>query len=350
MSQNDQKPDSFGGGSDSQFNGSGFGNSTFGGQGNAAFNANASFGAAGNSKFGGPSEFGGGGFGGNSSVSQIFNESNFSAGEKRKRMMVLGVAFLALAVVGAAVYFNFVAPDAGLDATLVQPEALPASEFQEPSQAEAGAEAPADGAAAAIEGAEDDPALPSSESEASNVSSGAPSTTSDAPSAAPTGKVTSWDYDEAKGGPVINVARGAMVEVARSSSFSSRYVYGPAKDGTFRIPNPPPGTIYWREQGAAEVNEIRVNPPPALSITFSPPSSMTPGSSLSWEASGSASYYRVEFATDAGFLDISAAVSTTGTQATINGLSPGSYYVRVGGLNTAAGKFEYSRSSQISMQ
>jgi hypothetical protein len=350
MNSNDQKPDNFGGPQDSQFGGSGFGNSTFGGQGNAAFNANSSFGAPANSKFGGPSEFGSGNFGGNSSVSQIFKEGGFGEEDKRKKMMVLGAALVSLAIVGGAVYYFFIAPqDAGFDTAFTEAPALPTAEFSD-SATEA---TPADaaGETAADEGgelADDEVSLPPDESLGA-----APAATSGSGAAVAQpvgGNVSSWTYDEAKGGPVVNVTDGAVVEVSQSANFASLYVFGRATGGAFRIPNPPPGSIYWREQGSGQVNEIKVAPPPSLGISFSAPSTLTPGASLSWEAERSASYYRVEFATDAGFTDIAAAVSTTSNQAAINGLNPGSYYIRVGGLNTASGKFEYSASSRISMQ
>lgn len=344
MDQNDRKPDSFAGGGDSQFNSSGFGNSTFGGQGNAAMNQNSSFGAAGSSKFGGQSEFGSAQFGGNSSVSQIFKEGGFGEDDRRRRMIVVGAALAAVAVIGAAVYYLFV-PDlssAPTEGTLAEEAAIPAQEFAAPP-AETEAEAP--DAAAGATGAESSSVMPddvvADESAASAPAEG---------SGGVTGNVTTWEYNESKGGPVVKVADGAMVEVSRSMSFAGKYVYGPAKGGSFRIPNPPPGVIYWREQGSASVNEIKIAPPPALGISFSAPQSLTPGGSLSWSSNSPASYYRVEFATDSGFQDIAAAVSTTNTEAVINGLNPGTYFVRVGGLNTAAGRFEYSNSASVTMQ
>lgn len=351
MSQNDQKSDGgsgFAGGSDSQFNGSGFGNSTFGGQGNAAFNSNASFGSPAGSKFGAPSEFGPAGFGGNSSVSQIFKEGGFGENEKRKRMMVVAAALVSIAIVGGAVYFLFIAPEAGFDTAVTPETPLPAADFDATGGMESGAEGAAaeeegaaDGELAADDGAE--AALPAEE----GAAGGAEGQSASAGSVA---NVTSWDYDESKGGPVVKVADGAVVEVARNTSFSEMYVSGRAVGGEFRIPNPPPGSIYWREQGSAQVNEIKVNPPPSLGLSFSAPSSLTPGGSLSWESGRPAAYYRVEFATDAAFSNVASAVSTTTTQATINGLNPGTYFVRVGGLNTASGKFEYSQASQLTMQ
>lgn len=345
MDQNGKKAESFGGGGDPQFNSSGFGNSTFGGQGNAAMNQNSSFGSPGNSKFGGQgSEFGSAQFGSNSSVSQIFKEGSFGDDDRRRRMIVVGAALAAICVIGAAVYVLFV-PDhsePSIDGTIATDSSVPAQEFGDPP-----AEQPSD-AVPAKEGTRASAPAEGGAGTGNGVSEGSAPVA--AAGSAATGNVTSWQYNEANGGPVVKVADGAMVEVSRSSSFAGKYVYGPAKGGAFRIPNPPPGVIFWREQGSQTVNEIKVSAAPSLGLSFTAPATMTPGAGLSWSSKVPASYYRVEFATDSGFLDVAAAVSTTKTEAVINGLNPGTYFVRVGGLNTAAGRFEYSNSASVNMQ
>ncbi len=367
MNNNEQKPDSFaGGGDNSQFNQSGFGNSTFGGDGASGFNGqgNSTFGAAGNSKFGGGapnSEFGASGFGGNSSVSQIFKEGGFGDDEKRKRTIVIAAGVAAVLVVLGAVYFLFLG-DSGDEGFQVggADQALPVDDFAAPAEDAIGGDAaPVDDAFGDLGG---DDALLSAEEEAAlldepalpQVEESLADTSLDAGAAgiggAVTGNVTTWDYNEELGGPTLSVNPGAMIEVSRRADFANTYVYGPATDGNFRIPNPPPGVVYWREQGSQTVNEIQVNPPPALGVSFSAPANLTAGETLSWSSAGAAAYYRVEFSTDPSFQNIAAAVSTTGTQAVIDGLGAGTYYVRVGGLNTAAGRFEYSQGSSVTIQ
>jgi hypothetical protein len=363
MNNPEQKPDSFAGGGDSQFKQSGFGNSTFGGAGGSTFSsqANSTFGAAGNSKFGGGapnSEFGASGFGGNSSVSQIFKEGGFGDdGNKKKIIAIVAAAVVAIAL---AAYF-FMGTDGSDDFQIGVPQdGLPMDDFAPPAL-DAGVGGGLEAAPGGISdlgagdaglSAEqeasylDEPALPEVEEVAPSAQVGAqPSVPAGA-----TGNVSTWDYNEELGGPKVNVTPGAMVEVSRRADFATPYVYGPATDGSFRIPNPPPGVVYWREQGSGTVNEIQVNPPPRLSLTFSAPANMNSGETLSWGSAGAAAYFRVEFSTDPNFQNIAAAVSTTGTQAVIDGLASGTYFVRVGGLNLAAGRFEYSSASSVTVQ
>lgn len=362
MNNNEQKPDSFvGGGDDSQFNQSGFGNSTFGGPGGSAFGSqpNSAFGAPANSKFGGNSEFGSGSFGGNTSVSQIFKEGGFGEDEKRKKALIAGVAIVGVVAVGMSAYYLFMGDDTSYENQFTVPDmAAPAVESDLESQLAAdgsvGDELAGGEIADELLGEEalliaeeeasllDEPALPEVADEFSAAVGSAP--------VGQVGNVTTWDYNEELGGPTINVTPGAMIEVSRRSDFANTYVYGPAPDGVFRIPNPPPGSVYWREQGSGSLNEIQVNPPRSLGMSFSAPANLTSGESLFWSSANAAAYYRVEFAMDPGFTNLSAAVSTTGTQAVIDGLASGTYYVRVGGLNTAAGRFEYSNSASISVQ
>jgi hypothetical protein len=250
-------------------------------------------------------------------VSQIFKEGAFGDDDRRRRMIVVGAALAAICVIGAAVYFLFV-PDhsaPSIDGAIGLDESVPAQEFAPPP-----IDQPVDTLALP-----DAPAVPGS-AVGSAAGGGVVADDVAAPAgqgASVTGNVTNWEYDETKGGPVVKVADGAMVEVSRSASFAGKYVYGPAKGGSFRIPNPPPGAIYWREQGSGAVNEIKVTAARSLGISFSAPATLTPGGSLSWSSNVAASYYRVEFATDSGFLDIAAAVSTTNTETVINGLNPG---------------------------
>lgn len=360
MNNPDQKPDSFAGGGDSQFNQSGFGNSTFGGAGGSAFSsqANSTFGAAGNSKFGGGapnSEFGASGFGGNSSVSQIFKEGGF--GDDGNKKKIIAIVALAVVAIGGAMFFFF-GSDGSEDFEIGAPQdGLPVDDFA-PTTPDAGAaeglDAPAAdsvdtgvgeaGLTAEQEAAYlDEPALP-------DIEAAAPPAGAGSGAVGVAGNVSSWDYNEELGGPKVTVSPGAMVEVSRRADFATPYVYGPATDGSFRIPNPPPGVVYWREQGSGTVNEIQVNPPPRLSMSFAAPANLNPGETLSWSSAGAAAYYRVEFSTDPNFQNIAAAVSTTGTQAVIDGLGAGTYYVRVGGLNLAAGRFEYSTASSVTVQ
>ena len=136
--------------------------------------------------------------------------------------------------------------------------------------------------------------------------------------------------------------------MSRKADFSVPYVAGSANAaGQFRIPNPPPGKVYWRQQGGLGANEISISEPASIGLSFSAPAEIAADANLSWQASGPVSYYRVELSTDQGFGTVAHVMSTSSQSAALKEVSPGSYFVRVGGLNKASGKWEFSRPSSV---
>lgn len=332
----------------SQFD-SGFGGSMFGGGGNTQFNGqgqptNAGPSGGGN---GGNSQFGGGefasGFGGTNAVSQIFKEGGF-AGDERKKRIALFAGLAALVLCGGAVYFMFMddSADMPVDAT---------AEMAAPTDAasDAATDAATDGstdAALADEGAEE--AMEDEAAEGAEAS--APSLPA-AAAPAITGDTTTYDYNEEMGGPVVSATAGSVIEVARRADFADAYVLGSVgSSGQFRIPNPPPGAIYWRIQGTQGSNQITVNPPAGLGINFAAPASISEGTQLSWSSSGPVAYYRVEFSTDQSFSSLAHVISTSQSAVGVTGVAAGSYFVRLGGFNRASGKWEYSAGSSVTVQ
>lgn len=314
MNQKNPKSEGFGQGG-SNFD-SGFGGSAFGG--GSQFGG----GAGGGSEFGNPSAFGG-----TNAVSQIFKEGGFDD-SKRKRTVIISAAVAAVVVCGGAAWWLF----SGGETT------------QEEVKVEAPVAQPAEEVAATEEVVEEEEVVDEGEMLAEDdvVSDAGAMTTVDSQS------VT---YDARQGGIVVNATDGALVEVSRRSDFSDTYVTGRAVGGRFQIPLPPPGTIYWREEGSSEARVITITPPEALGLNFSPAQTLpATEASFSWSASGPASYYRVEFANDADFANIVTVLSTAQTSATANELAAGKYFVRVGGYNLAAGRWEFSRASSVSVE
>lgn len=328
--KNDSNFSQDGGGFDSQFGNSAFGapsNSQFGGAGgNSQFGQSGAGGGA-----GGGAEFGSGFGGGTNAVSQIFKDSNFGDDERKKRMMMLGGAGVVALIFVGAVWFMFFRAEE-MPVAEVAPDALAT-----PAGGDAALGGLAENAAPAVEAAPQEATLP--EDTAPAVA---------APAAAVAS--TSYTYNEEEGGPVVNAADGAMIEVSRTQGFADRYVMGPVKGGSFRIPNPPPGKVYWREANSQTVNEISIAPAASIGLDFSAPAQAAAGAALSWSATGKVSFYRVEVGSDKDFSQIVNVVSTTQTQAVLNGVSAGNYFIRVGGFNLAAGKWEWSKASPIAVQ
>lgn len=305
----------------SQFD-SGFGGSMFGGGGQTNVGGGSGTPGAPGGEFGNAS-----GFGGTNAVSQIFKEGGFAGDEKKKRMIVLGAAIAAVVACLGAVWFLFF-NDSSSSETPAATTPVAAAPVAKTDAVEA---------AAAEDGADD--GAEEADSEAVEAPAAAPATS---------GTSSSYAYNEEQGGPVVTVAASAAIEVSRKPDFSVPYVAGHANSaGQFRIPNPPPGKIYWRQQGAQGSNEITVTAPPSLGLSFSAPAEIAAGGSVSWQASGPVSYYRVELSADQSFGSVANVVSTSSQSAALKEVSPGSYFVRVGGLNKASGKWEFSRAASM---
>ena len=293
--------------------GTGFGTSTFGG---GDMNGGGEFGT---------NNFGGG----TNAVSQIFKEAGGADEERKRRIIIYSALGLALAA-SLGVGWWFMNESAGeMAAPQVSHVAPP------PAAAAVVPEVSAETAEAETDG---DPEAASAPAEAPK------------PAASEVTGSDEWVYNEEKGGVVIAAREGATIEVARSSGFADTYVRGVAKGGSFRIPNPPPGKVFWREQGSAQARAITVKHPPTLGLHLDAPGSLSAGGSLSWSSSAAPAYFRVDFAPDAGFQEVSASFSTTQNTLSPKSLQPGKWFVRLGGYNKASGKWEWTSPSSITVQ
>lgn len=317
----------------SQFD-TGFGGGTFGGtSGGGSPKSQAQMGGEFSSGFGG----------GTNAVSQIFRDGGQGGDDKRRKsiMMVLfGVFFVALVYLGYSFFFEegaespvVVSPTPASKATA----AAPAASSTPAAVADAQSAATAATAAAEDDAAEED----EEEEDESELASDAK---------AP-GSASSYTYNEVGGGPIVQAASGTSIEVSRKQDFSEMYMTATANaSGQVRIPNPPPGKVYWRVAGKTDVTEITVQPAPKLNIAMKIGASIAASDTLSWSAKGDVAHYRLEFATDASFGSVSHSFSTNKSQVALSGVNPGNYFVRVGGLNVAAGRWEYTRGSAVEVK
>jgi hypothetical protein len=285
-----------------------------------------------NSQFNGAGGEFGTGFGGTNAVSQIFKQGGLADEDKKRRMMIGGAAAAAiLACAGLLLWFSWEDFFGG--------ETTPEGEVTD------GMKPATDAAAIATEA----PAVAPSEVVAEATPEAAPAVLAEQP-APPAEAGGSYTYNEMDGGPLVPATDGAVIEVARRADFADAYILGRAKGGQLRIPNPPPGKIYWREQGGTASNEMSIGEPESLGVSFSPPGSVANGAQLTWSASGTAGFFRIEFATDASFNNVAAYISTGQNAAAVKDVAAGQYHVRVGGLNLKSGKWEYSGGSAITVQ
>lgn len=312
----------------SQFD-TGFGGGTFGGtSGGGSPKSQAQMGGEFSSGFGG----------GTNAVSQIFRDGGGGGDDKRRKMMLsLGIG-VALALLGYGSYVLLFEEEGTSEAPIIATTPAP--------KATAKAEDKADAKAAETAVAADDSAAEDEEEEDIEGDEEELATESVAPSSS-----GSYTYNEIGGGPIVQAAAGTPIEVSRKQDFSVMYMTGTTNSsGQLRIPNPPPGKVYWRVAGKPEVTEIAIAAAPKLNIAMKVGASIGASETLQWSAEGSAAHFRLEFASDASFANVAHSFSTSKNQVALSGVGPGNYFVRVGGLNVAAGRWEFTRGSSVEVK
>jgi hypothetical protein len=315
----------------SQFD-TGFGGGTFGGtSGGGSPKSQAQMGGEFSSGFGG----------GTNAVSQIFQGGGQGGDDKRRKTIMMVLFGVFVAVLGYSIY-SFLYEDSSESTVVVSPTPAPKATAATASATPAsGADSKTAAEKTEAVAAEDDLAEDEEEEEEEEL----------AESVKAPGSASTYTYNEVGGGPIVQAAAGTSIEVSRKQDFSEIYMTGAANaSGQLRIPNPPPGKIYWRVAGKPDITEITVQPAPKLNIAMKLGASIGASETLSWSANGDVAHYRLEFATDASFGTVAHSFSTNKSQLVLSGVNPGNYFVRIGGLNVAAGRWEYTRGSAVEVK
>jgi hypothetical protein len=167
-------------------------------------------------------------------------------------------------------------------------------------------------------------------------------------------------YDETTGpaeftweGPADRIvfARSAsMAPVVRSVRLNGATSY------TFE--NPYPGTWYWQVENASGVSEVRsfrIEAPQRRNFPVAQP---TPGGTVagnggvvSWQAGDKIARYAVEMVpAGQSFAAPQYRYGTSGTSVSLQGVSPGSYDIRVGAFSEVAGRWEWQIIRNVTVQ
>ncbi|NBO38988.1 hypothetical protein EBU99_10440 [bacterium] len=292
-------------------------------------------------------EFSTGFGGGTNAVSQIFRDGGSGGGDdKRRKMMMMVMLGAAVALLGGGIYY-FIFEESASTTEAPTVAKTPPPKAVSGDKAKGVAANPAekskdDASIAEEDGEEDEDGLADAgdEGEEDELESVM------APSAS-----GSYTYNEIGGGPMVSAPEGTAIEVSRNQDFSVMYIAGTTnKAGQLRIPNPPPGKVFWRVAGKSEVNEISIAPAPKLNLGLKLGASVGASETLQWSSSGSAGHYRLEFSSEPNFAAVSHSFSTNKKQVTLSGVSPGNYFVRLGGLNVASGRWEFTRGSSVEVK
>jgi hypothetical protein len=276
-------------------------------------------------------------------VSQIFRDGGASddRSHKIKVGLILGIAVTAVAY--SIYYFVLEEGDSAVEVPVVTstPEVVvtPIAEAQKPIDL-ASTDGTADKSAAELTEEEVDEDGDAAEEGEELLTAAGPATSS-----------STYQYSEVGGGPIVTASAGTSIEVSRSQDFSVIYISGVVgSTGQLRIPNPPPGKVYWRVAGQTESTEITVLPPPRLNIGMRVGASIAMNETLQWTSDGDVGHYRVEFSGEPTFGNIVHSLSTNQNQIALSGIDPGNYFIRVGGLNVASGRWEYTRGSSVEVK
>ena len=288
-------------------------------------------------------------------VSQIFKGGGFSSESKTK---VIGLGVLALAILGGAYMY------------LAEPSA-DTGEADVADDAAAGAEGAAEGEGAAkpVTDAKDATAATTEAAKPADAAAAAASATDAAAAAVPsTGAIKlispsaggSQSYDETQG--VSEFAwEGPADEIVFSRNKSMTPVVKSVKlngASKFSFENPYPGTWYWQVKnasGASDVSSFAIAAPEHRSFPVQSPS---PGGSVSgnggvvsWQAAEKVARYSVELTpTGSSFANPSFRFGTSGTSVSLQGVTAGSYDVRVGAFSEVAGRWEWQVIQNVTVQ
>lgn len=289
-------------------------------------------------------------------VSQIFKSNSF-ASENRMKYLAIG----AIVVVAALAGF-YVMTDPGSDsfedefADELSEEAAPTEDGEEDALAE-GEEGATDDAELAEEAADEQA---NDELEGGVEQDAAASGSSGAFTLLSPQNGARRPYDETNApaeftweGPAdrINFSRNSsMAPLVKSVSLNGASFYA--------LENPYPGTWYWQVvngDGASEVRMFRVSAPERRSFPISQPTEggniAGTGGVVSWQAGEKIARYSVEVvASGASFAQPQHRFGTSGTSVALQGVSAGTYDMRVGAFSEVSGRWEWQYIRNVTVQ
>jgi hypothetical protein len=118
-----------------------------------------------------------------------------------------------------------------------------------------------------------------------------------------------------------------------------------------------PGNWYWQitnSEGKSPVWSFTIENPIPRNISLVQPNSGSKvsgsGGIVTWTGDSKVSYYKVQISSGGNWNNPEYSFSTVGTQLSINGVSAGSYSLRIGAFSEVSGKWEYTSPVSVSIQ
>lgn len=166
------------------------------------------------------------------------------------------------------------------------------------------------------------------------------------------------DYDETSESAEFTWegSPGGYIMFSRSPNMASLDRRARVSGNSYSFHHPAPGTWYWMVKnggGSSSINSFTISPPIKRNLSMVAP---TPGGALtgnggvvSWQGDNKVAFYRVEVS-NSGWANPMYRFATSGTQLQVQGVSPGSYQIRVGGFSESSGRWEYTSPVDVTVQ
>ncbi|MDD9951361.1 MAG: hypothetical protein OXT67_07320 [Zetaproteobacteria bacterium] len=117
-----------------------------------------------------------------------------------------------------------------------------------------------------------------------------------------------------------------------------------------------PGVWYWQvsnSQGKSEIRRFTILPAPLRKIDLLEPTSGTTLSGnngiIRWTGDTHVSLYKVQLSTNNSWAQPEVQRATSGTSATLSGVNPGSYQLRIGAFSEVSGQWEFTNPIDITI-
>jgi hypothetical protein len=297
-------------------------------------------------------------------VSQIFKEGGFVGQNKTKYFIIGGVVFVVVAILAFALIPSDEEEGEGETAEETSPEdgseeaAATDTENAEGTDTKTDEEATAEETKPEGEGEKtaEESKAPESVPESKPMTSGGGGGGGGPVALTEPADGSSLNYDESQGPAMFTwTGGGGHIVFSRNSSMSPVVYRVKVSGNQYAFHHPWPGTWYWKVEngsGSTEVRSFKVNGPARRNLQITEPSNGSVagnGGVIAWQGDSAVAYYRVEIS-NSGWANPTHRFATSGNSVKLEGVTAGSYQMRVGAFSEVSGRFEYTAPASVTVQ
>jgi hypothetical protein len=283
-------------------------------------------------------------------VSQIFKEGGFVGQNKTKYFIIGGVVFVVVAILAFALIPSDEEEGEGETAEETSPENAEGTDTKTDEEATAEETKPEGEGETTAEQSAASEAVPESKPMKSTGGGGGPVALTEPADG------SSLNYDESQGPAMFTwTGGGGHIVFSRNSSMSPVVYRVKVSGNQYAFHHPWPGTWYWKVEngsGSTEVRSFKVNGPARRNLQITEPSNGSVagnGGVIAWQGDSAVAYYRVEIS-NSGWANPTHRFATSGNSVKLEGVTAGSYQMRVGAFSEVSGRFEYTAPASVTVQ